>query len=66
MRIFNQITARLSTVALASVLSLTYVQAQDTKTDSEGSDKEEGNRNVMLNASSANGVRYRSDCLRLT
>ena len=57
MRIFNQITARLSTVALASVLSLTYVQAQDTKTDSEGSDKEEGNRNVMLNASSANGPR---------
>ena len=57
MRILNQITARLSTVALASVLSLTYVQAQDTKTDSEGSDKEEGNRNVMLNASSANGPR---------
>lgn len=40
-----------------SLFASTCVQAQTNKSNSEGSSKEEGNRNVMLNASSANGPR---------
>ena len=57
MRIFHQTSTRFGLVALMSLFASTCVQAQTNKSDSEGSSKEEGNRNVMLNASSANGPR---------
>lgn len=57
MRIFHQTSTRFGLVALMSLFASTCVQAQTNKSNSEGSSKEEGNRNVMLNASSANGPR---------
>lgn len=57
MRIFHQTSTRFGLVALMSLFASTCVQAQTNKSDNEGSSKEEGNRNVMLNASSANGPR---------
>lgn len=57
MKIFHQTSTKFGLVALMSLFASTYVQAQTNKSDSEGSSKEEGNRNVMLNASSANGPR---------
>lgn len=57
MKIFHQTSTKFGLVALMSLFASTYVQAQTNKSNSEGSSKEEGNRNVMLNASSANGPR---------
>ena len=57
MRTLNHTKARFRTVAFMSLLACSYVHAQQTATGDEGSGKEEGNRNVMLNASSANGPR---------
>lgn len=49
----------LRAVTLLPLFAFTSAQAQtdNSKNNNEGSSKEEGNRNVMLNASSANGPR---------
>lgn len=59
MKPFNQTSKKLGMVALLPLFAFTCAQAQtdNSNGDSEGSSKEEGNRNVMLNASSANGPR---------
>ena len=59
MKIFSQMSTKLGMVVLMPLFAFTCAYAQtDKKGNSEGSSsKEEGNRNVMLNASSANGPR---------
>lgn len=59
MKIFSQTSTKLGMVVLMPLFAFTCAYAQtDKKGNSEGSSsKEEGNRNVMLNASSANGPR---------
>lgn len=59
MKIFSQMSTKLGMVVLMPLFAFTCAYAQtDEKGNSEGSSsKEEGNRNVMLNASSANGPR---------
>lgn len=59
MKIFSQTSTKLGMVVLIPLFAFTCAYAQtDKKGNSEGSSsKEEGNRNVMLNASSANGPR---------
>ncbi len=51
------IPARLSAVAFAAMMTMSGAYAQETNESSSDDSKEEGNRNVMLNASSANGPR---------
>lgn len=59
MKIFSQTSTKLGMVALLPLFALTCAQAQtnESKDKSGSSSKEEGNRNVMLNAASANGPR---------
>lgn len=59
MKIFSQTSTKLGMVALLPLFALTCAQAQtnESKDKSDSSSKEEGNRNVMLNAASANGPR---------
>mgnify|MGYP000092122426 FL=1 len=59
MKIFSQTSTKLGMVVLMPLFAFTcaYAQTDNKEGNSEGSSKEEGNRNVMLNASSANGPR---------
>lgn len=59
MKIFSQTSTKLGMVVLMPLFAFSCAYAQtDKKGNSEdSSSKEEGNRNVMLNASSANGPR---------
>ena len=59
MKIFSQTSTKLGMVALLPLFALTCAQAQtnESKDKSGSSSKEEGNRNVMLNAASVNGPR---------
>lgn len=52
-----QIQTRLAVAALTSLLTFTGVCAQEKEKAAASNSKEEGNRNVMLNAASANGPR---------
>lgn len=54
---------RLSAVVFASLMAIA-ANAQDDSNAKSSNSKEEGGRNVMLNAASANGrARFKSDCL---
>lgn len=48
---------RFSAIALASLMAIAANAQKENGTSKSANSKEEGNRNVMLNASSANGPR---------
>ena len=48
---------RFSAIALASLMAIAANAQKENGTSKSSNSKEEGNRNVMLNASSANGPR---------
>ena len=53
----KQFSNRMGAAVLLLALACVNGYAQDNKSSNDGSSKEEGNRNVMLNAASANGPR---------
>ena len=55
----KQISNRMGAAVLLLALACVNVNAQENKSSKDGAstNKEEGNRNVMLNAASANGPR---------
>ena len=62
---FYHLSLRLGALLLATLPAFSIVSAQDDNSNKkDNGNKEESNRNVMLNAASAN-VRYRLVCLLL-
>lgn len=57
MRSKNVINSRMCLMTLAAMLTATASYAQESNQQGDSGAKEEGNRNVMLNAASANGPR---------
>lgn len=57
MRSKNVINSRMCLMTLAAMLTATASYAQESSQQGDSGAKEEGNRNVMLNAASANGPR---------
>ena len=53
----KQFSNRMGAAVLLLALACVNGYAQENKSSNDGSSKEEGNRNVMLNAASANGPR---------
>ena len=53
----KQFSNRMGAAVLLLALACVNGYAQENNSSNEGSSKEEGNRNVMLNAASANGPR---------